>query len=231
MTGELTAENNMEISQDIFRFKHPFTALIAGPTGSGKTVLTRNLLKEFKRTTSINAQTLNVLWCHGQWQTSYEIKVEGVDIHYHDGLADESLIKKIKPHIIVIDDLMNEVCDNIEMSNIFTKQSHHMNISVIFIVQNMFKKGKEIRDIRLNCHQLILLKIPQDRFQVQVMGRQIFPSHTKAFNEAYHDATKEPYSYFNIDCSPSCPDNYRMKARLTAAENNGIYSPIIYVPK
>ena len=218
------------MSKDNFKFKHPFTAFIAGPSSSGKTVLTRNLLEEFKYTTDITAHVLNVLWCHGQWQKFYEQPVKGVKITYHDGLADERTIKKIKPDIIVVDDLMNEVCDNRDMSNLFTKTSHHMNISVIFIVQNMFKKGKEIRDIRLNCHQLIILKSPQDMFQVQTMGRQIFPSYSKAFNEAYEDATKKPFSYLNIDCSPSCPDSMRMKTRLTKAENQGVYAPIVYVP-
>ena len=220
----------MEVNQEVFRFKHPFTALVAGPTSSGKTVLTRNILREYKTTTDINAQVLNVLWCHGQWQNSYEVPIDGVRVVYADGLVDEKVIRKNKPNIIVIDDLMNEVCDSRDMSNLFTKVSHHMNISVIFIVQNMFKKGKEIRDIRLNCHQLIILKSPQDMFQVQTMGRQIFPSSTKSFNEAYEDATKQPHSYLNIDCSPSCPDMFRMKSRLTKAENNNIYSPIVYVP-
>lgn len=132
----------MDIPNDVFRFKHPFTVFVAGPSSSGKTVLTRNLLKEYKTTTDICAPALNVLWCHGQWQTSYEVPIEGTNIKYFEGLADERTLKKTKPHVIVIDDLMNEVCDNREMSNLFTKTSHHMNISVIFVVQNMFKKGE-----------------------------------------------------------------------------------------
>lgn len=220
----------MEIKQDVFRFKHPFTVFIAGPSSSGKTVLTRNLLGEYNTTTDIEAHVLNVLWCHGQQQDIHNIPVQGVGIKYIEGLPDEKALKKNKPHVIVIDDLMNEVSDSRDMSNLFTKVSHHMGISVIFIAQNMFKKGKEMRDIRLNCHQLIILKCPQDMFQVQIMGRQIFPSYSKSFNEAYEDATKKPHSYLNIDCSPSCPDLYRMKSRLTKAENNDIYAPIVYVP-
>lgn len=222
----------MELDQNVFRFLHPFTALIAGPTGSGKTYLTRNLLSEYKTTTDIEAQPLRVLWCHGQWQKIYAEAIDNTQVEYHEGLADERLIRKVKPHIIILDDLMAEVCDNREMSDLFTKKSHHLCISVIFIVQNMFKKGKEMRDIRLNCHQLLLLKIPQDINQVRILGRQIFPSNSLAFNEAYEDATHDPHSYLNIDCSQTCPNEFRLKSRLTRGErkNSNRYAPIVYIP-
>lgn len=222
----------MQIKQHIFRFTHPFTALISGASGSGKTVLTRNLLKEYKVTTTISSPRLSVLWCHGQWQSIYETNLDGVDIKYHDGLADETTIRKNKPDVVVIDDLMNQVVNEKGMSDLFTKKSHHLNISVIFIVQNIFKKGSEMRDIRLNSHQIILLKNPQDALQVQMMGRQIFPGDSKVFNEVFRDATRKPYTYLNIDCSPQCPDKFRLKSRLTKTERGGKpYSPIVYIPQ
>ena len=42
--------------------------------------------------------------------------------------------------------------------NIFTRGSHHRNLSIIYIVQNLFYQGKDSRSISLNSHYLILFK-------------------------------------------------------------------------
>ena len=52
--------------------------------------------------------------------------------------------------LLVIGDLMKETDDSI--TALFTKGSHHMNASVIYISQNVFNKGKENRNINLNTH-------------------------------------------------------------------------------
>ena len=59
--------------------------------------------------------------------------------------------------------------------DLFTKGSHHKNISVIFIMQNIFHKGKSQRDIRLNTKYIVLYKNPRDRAQIQHLARQVHP--------------------------------------------------------
>jgi type IV secretory pathway VirB4 component len=44
--------NNIHIMDP--RWKHPFTAIIAGPTGSGKTVFTFNMIENAQETTREN---------------------------------------------------------------------------------------------------------------------------------------------------------------------------------
>ena len=39
--------------------------------------------------------------------------------------------------------------------NLFAKGSHHQNLSVIYIVQNLFHQGKGNRSISLNSHYLL----------------------------------------------------------------------------
>ena len=185
------------------KFKHPFTAIIAGPTGSGKTVLTRDILEHHRLTTTIMVPLPKVLWCYGHWQSGYEKNLAGVTIKYHEGLADERLISQLNPDLIVIDDLMKEVGDDPRMSALFTKVSHHMGVSVMFIVQNLFHQSKEMRTISLNAHYLILLKNPRDKLQLINLGRQLFPGNNKYFVSAIEDATRKPFSHVILDLTSS----------------------------
>ena len=122
-------------------FKHPFTCTIAGPTSTGKTVLMRNILKNNDKTVyfkNSHPNPLKVLWSYGQWQDLYTQKINNCEIEYIDGLPSQYEIENFKPHLIVIDDLMSELSKNVKLINLFTKGSHHLNISVILISQNLF---------------------------------------------------------------------------------------------
>jgi hypothetical protein len=59
--------------------------------------------------------------------------------------------------------------------DIFTKYSHHKNMSVIFTVQNIFHQKKGQRDISLNTMYLILMKNPRDMAQIIYLARQLHP--------------------------------------------------------
>ena len=49
-----------------FRFEHPFTSMIAGMTGSGKTAWVRSLLQQASET--IYPSPERIVWCYSQWQ-------------------------------------------------------------------------------------------------------------------------------------------------------------------
>ena len=210
------------------KFKTPFTAMVAGPTGSGKTSLVRRILSENKNLILIN-DPLKVLWCYGCYQELYNKPINNVEISYVEGLTNETEIKEYKPNIIIIDDLMNELGNNKKLANLFTKNSHHFNMSVFFIVQNVFHQGSQMRNISLNCHYLILLKNPRDRSQILTLARQLYPSKPKYLLECYDDATSNQFGYILIDLSPTTPDKLRLRTRITLTENK--YSPIIYSQK
>jgi hypothetical protein len=57
-------------------------------------------------------------------------------------------------NLFIIDDMMGEK-DRV-ISKLFTKKSHHGNLSVIYIVQNLFHQSKEHRTISLNASYLCL---------------------------------------------------------------------------
>ena len=216
------------------QFKHPFTALVAGATGSGKTVLIRRLLRNHVWTiANVNESKLRVIWIYGAWQNEYNIPLapDSVEVAYMQTLPGVDDIQSFKPHLIIVDDLMHEMSNNKEMSDWFSKYSHHNNISVMFVVQNLFFKGNLMRTISLNAQYIILLKNARDRNQVAHLGRQLFPNKSKMFINVYNDATTQPYGYLVIDTTTTTPDKYRLRRRLTREEVEHLstkYRPIVY---
>ena len=63
---------------------------------------------------------------------------------------------------------MIEAGNDNRIVNLFTKGSHHRNLSVTYIVQNLFHQGKVKRNISLNSHYLVLFKNPTNVLSVQV---------------------------------------------------------------
>lgn len=212
------------------KFKTPFCAIVAAPSGGGKTYFVRQFLREYQIQTDLEPSNhqLKVLWCYGQHQRSYINDVRHVIISFRDGLVSESELLDFGPQILVIDDLMSELKNSSELSAIFTKISHHRSISVFFLVQNLFCQGREMRNISLNAHYFILMKNPRDRQQVATLGRQIFPGQVKSFTEIFDDATSHAYGYLIIDMKSNTPDILRLRTRILQSENSGLWQPIVY---
>jgi hypothetical protein len=224
----------MEYDVHHAKFKHPFTCLISGPTQSGKTTLIRRILKNYRLLFhNINTTTLKVLWIYGQWQPNYNLPIgENIIVRFTQNIPDFDKLDEYKPHVIVIDDFLNEFDKNKNLENIFIKQSHHLDISVFFLVQNLFHKS--IRTISLNSQYIILLKNPRDGAQIRSLAKQIYPLKSNILVEAFLDATKQPYGYLVIDLKSDTPDSLRLRTRINPEEVHHLnkrFSPIIYRTK
>ena len=76
--------------------------------------------------------------------------------------------------LIILDDLLNEIYSK-EMCHLFTKGSHHRNISVILIRQNLIHQARYCRDISLNAKYIVLLKNTRDKRQFTYLAPQVYP--------------------------------------------------------
>jgi len=74
-----------------------------------------------------------------------------------------------EPTLLIIDELMSET--NELVANTFTKLSHHRNMSVVYLTQNVFDKNKFAKAISLNAHYLVLCKNPRDATQFATLAR------------------------------------------------------------
>ena len=104
---------------------HPFTSVISGPTGSGKSVFVRRFVHNIQH--MMTPIPHRILWCYGEYQTLYGT-VDGVECQH--GLPDLDTLDRRDKHLIILDNLMGETDQRV--ASLLTKKSHHRNISVIF---------------------------------------------------------------------------------------------------
>ena len=121
-------------------------------------------------------------------------------------------------NLIVLDDLMAPSGKDKRISDLFTKGSHHRNLSIIYIVQDIFHQGKEMRNISLNAHYIALFKSPRDKQQISMLARQVDPGRVQEFMRSYEDATSRPHGYLMLDLKPTTSDQDRLKTNILPSE-------------
>ena len=73
-----------------------------------------------------------------------------------DYLVDQHYINVSKGNILVFEYLMTEAkCDQ-RIVDLFTKGSHHRNISIVSLTQNLFPQVTACRNITLNTQYMVL---------------------------------------------------------------------------
>ena len=132
---------------------------MAGPTGSGKTGFCIKLLKKLDSQCRETQLKGGIVWCYNEATAVPRQQLDklGLNITYQEGLPETYGKALGNPSLIVLDDLLNPVYSK-DVWDLFTKGSHHRNISVLLLTQNIFHQGTNGRDISLNAKYLVLLK-------------------------------------------------------------------------
>ena len=201
---------------------------LSGQTGSGKTSLIYKFLLNVDKMYR-HSPPVQILYCYGIYQELLaEMERTVGNFTCHHGLPTEEHLDDMtrdgQHRLLIIDDVMHAVVQNQNMELLFTQGCHHRKISVIFVTQNIFPKGKYARTIALNTWYMILMKNFRDMSQISVVGRQLFPGRTKGFMQAYKDALgKRDHGYLVVDMSPTGEDHRRLRTNIFPDEE-----PIIY---
>ena len=197
--------NIFQFTENCLILRHPFTMIMVASTGRGKTWLVTNLLEN--RQQWISPAPQRIIWIYGQWQPLYaEMQRIIPGIEFVKGIPanieEKQFLNPAIRNLIVIDDLMSEASNDKQICDLFTKGSHHRNLSVICLVQNLYYQGKESRTMSLNSQYLVLFNNLRDQQQVMVLARQMYPGQS-----AYKMATSKPYGYLAIDLKPDTPND------------------------
>lgn len=201
-------------------FRAPFTAIISGPTQSGKTHHLVSLLQNAQ--TIIDPPPNRIIYCYEVWQPAFDRLKESVPfIEFNKGIVQFDQLSSQQNNLVILDDLMANCESNDEIKSLFTVGSHHNNISVIFIVQNIFNQGKHFRTLSLNTHYITLFNNARDQTQVHNLARQMYPKKSKFLIEAYEDAVEPDYGYILLDLKQG--SKYRVQTGIIPGQQRYIY--------
>lgn len=202
-------------------FNHPCLISITGTTGAGKTTWVYKFIQNIQNMFQ-NETPKHILYCYGIYQSMYSsMEKEFNFITFYEGLPSKELIFSLEsPSMIILDDLSHKVCQNIDMELLFTQISHHRNISVCLMKNNLFYQGKNARTISLNTNIFVLMKNPSDVLQIQTLGKRIFPHDSKKLLEAYKFAVEQNNGkgYLIVDLSPIPTINSILKTGIFPGE-------------
>jgi len=137
------------------KLKHPFTLIVAGPSSCGKTTFVIRLLEHKEQLCDIVFK--NIVWCHSDDNAPHNLK----DVSFVKDVPDYENPENV-PTLLDLDDLMDSAYSK-KVSELFTKGSHHRNISLVLITQNVFHQGLSLRDISLNSKYIVVFKNPRDK--------------------------------------------------------------------
>jgi hypothetical protein len=210
-----------------FQFKHPFGARIVGPTQAGKSHFVIKLLRNVSH--YISPPPTKIYWAFGERNEKQMQQIQEnspLPIHFIEGLPNIEEFTSDENNLLILDDLMSAASKSISISDLFTRASHHRNMSVILILQNLYHQGKSMRDISLNAKYTILFKNPRDKGQIHHLGRQIFPQHPNFLIDAYDQATERPHGYLILDFDQLTPEEQRVITGIFPPE-----IPIRFEPK
>jgi hypothetical protein len=215
------------------RFRNPSSFILAGASQSGKTTFVLNLLKNIDTVFQDPRCKQNIIYFYNQWQNSFDMyRNENIvkewvnNLPTTDYLLEKtSIYKDVGGSIAIIDDFAQQLSrDTIE---IFTRMSHHTNIVVILLTQNIFSKNPVFREISLNATYVVLFKNPRDASQINNYARQFAPGKNSYIIDAFKDATKFPYSYLLFDNHQLTIEKLRVRTNVLPHE-----APmIVYIPK
>jgi hypothetical protein len=109
---------------------------------------------------------------------------------------------------------MSVASKDTKVAELFTEGSHHRNLSVLSLQQNVFPDGKHGVTIRRNAHYYVLFKSPADKRQIMTLASQMYPHRSNVFMQTYDIATRKAHGYLLVDLKQSTPEEERLKTDI-----------------
>ena len=129
--------------------KTPANFYICEHSQSGKSYLVRSMLRHAEEL--FNPVPTKIIYCYGICQKEFEEMLQSMpNLTLVEGFPD-NLCEMTRGHdnsLVVLDDLMSQ-CSNVDprVSDLFTRDSHHLGMSVLYLTQNLLPPGERSRTI------------------------------------------------------------------------------------
>lgn len=222
-------------------FRHPATIIISGPSGSGKSNFVKQLI--LNSADLIKTEDLSgvkgfdlVIVLYKIWTKLYENLQECSStkiVFYKDTISESQLEKEIigfKTPVLWVDDGLSD--ENVYfIEDVFTRYSHHLNLSCILLTHNLYGQKKNtncLRTINRNAQYIIIFNYPRDRMVSRVLTQQSQSTKVKAkclLQTIEKTLNSQPYGYFLLDFTQRTPEALRYKTNIFC--ENALY-PIVF---
>lgn len=197
---------------------HPFSMIVTGASMSGKTEFVCQLLRE--RQNLINQPIKSIVWCYGQ-ETRNLSRLQrefGDSIKLIKGLPGNitDILKKeaSKGVILILDDLVDTALCSKQIFDLFVKGVHHLNVSVVCVLQDFYASGSYRVTMVRNTNYLVVFPSPIDQSLIDLIGRKVLPKQQKTFNDMFQHGTKTPYGYIFISGHPLSDRKLRFRTNI-----------------
>ena len=141
--------------------KHPFSMLVSGARGVGKTEFINKLLKSKLKAPPPD----RIFWCYAQHQQYLFEEVIKMNVEYVEGVPGEldKYFKKEKRNLIILD----EASKSFKITQLITR-GRHENLSVLYLTQNLFHKNQHA--LSLTCDYMFIFKNHRDNSKDKYVG-------------------------------------------------------------
>lgn len=159
-----------------------------------------------------------ILWLYKRWQPLYDVIKSTVypSVEFMQeiplDLVQDSFIHPRTRKLVILDDLMSTASKDSRINELFTEGSHHRNLSVSAINQNLYYNKDPTP--RRNCHYMVLFNNPVDKQQIMTVSRQMYPENSQHLLRHFKEAISKPYGYLLVDLKPTTPDHLRMRTDI-----------------
>ena len=178
----------------------PSSVIIAGTSGSGKSELVEQWLR-YQNVFQVKPKTL--VYAYDRWQARFDRMQKKDGLRFHCGLPDPSHLTKwfgpTSGGVLLLDDLMEEGGQDKRVLDLFTKDSHHRNITVLYLTQDLFPLANSPR-------QLIAMPITLWPSKTHGIKRAYGPFYCKPFPDRWRQVlrlfkrvTSRPFEYLMLD--------------------------------
>ena len=198
-----------------------FALILVGPSRSGKTTWVKNMLTYGDQL--MRAKPEKVFLFYKMMQNMYQEMKDSnlvhklVDVSQQMPTLDEikEMVEPFKNNggsMIIFDDCMSDI--NSDFEQLFCNLSHHMDCSIVFLTQNLFYQNNTFRTMSRNTSYMVLMKSERDKLQISMLGKQYSPHNHKFIEQAYYEATKQPYSYLFLNYCANVPNSVRVLSHI-----------------
>ena len=193
-------------------FKTPANSYICRQSQCRKSYLVRSMLNNLDEL--FYPVPSRTVYCHGEYQPLFDDMLQTIpNISFVQGIPEDLYDMTCPNSLVAIDNLMSQCSNEERMSDMFTKGSHHKRASVMYLMQNLFPPGKQLRTISLNSHYVFVFKNSRNALGISTLACQMYPNNTKFL----------PYGYLLMDLHQLTPENMQVRTNILPGEKQMVY--------